>query len=80
IEQPLYISPINTEPLYRYQKGGYYLVALGEFLKSRREVTRRFRRREIKGYTKLYNSRDKAYIAIKISVIEEDYNRETREL
>lgn len=36
IDQPLYISPVDAEPLHRYRQGGYHPVTLGECLKSGR--------------------------------------------
>ncbi|KAJ5413494.1 hypothetical protein N7465_005799 [Penicillium sp. CMV-2018d] len=36
IHQPLYISPVDAEPLHRYRQGGYHPVTLGERLKSGR--------------------------------------------
>lgn len=36
IDQPTYTSPIDAEPLYRYQKGGYHPIILGECLKAGR--------------------------------------------
>ncbi|KAJ6070587.1 hypothetical protein N7467_011906 [Penicillium canescens] len=86
MEQPLYISPIDAEPLHRYQKGGYHPVALGEFLKSGRYKV--LHKLGWGGYStvwaardqRLYKTMDEAYVAVKISVAEEDHDRETREL
>ncbi|KGO77100.1 hypothetical protein PITC_024560 [Penicillium italicum] len=36
IDQPLYVCPIDAEPLHRYRRGGYHPVTLGEYLKSGR--------------------------------------------
>ncbi|EGC43880.1 protein kinase [Histoplasma capsulatum var. duboisii H88] len=37
MDQPLYSSPVDAEPLHRYRQGGYHPVALGEYLKAGRE-------------------------------------------
>ncbi|PGH01513.1 hypothetical protein GX51_05200 [Blastomyces parvus] len=37
IDQPLYISTVNAEPLHRYRQGGYHPITLGESLKAGRE-------------------------------------------
>jgi serine/threonine-protein kinase SRPK3 len=36
MDQHLYISTIDAEPLHRYRKGGYHPVTLGECLKAGR--------------------------------------------
>jgi serine/threonine-protein kinase SRPK3 len=36
MDQPLYISPVDAEPLDRYRQGGYHPVVLGEHLKAGR--------------------------------------------
>lgn len=36
MDQPLYISTVDAEPLHRYQQGGYYPIVLGDYLKNRR--------------------------------------------
>ncbi|KAJ5401323.1 uncharacterized protein N7487_007219 [Penicillium crustosum] len=64
IHQPLYISPVDAEPLHRYRQGGYHPVTLGECLKSGR----------YKVLHKLgwggYSTVDGIYVAVKISVAE----------
>lgn len=36
MDQRLYISTVDAEPLHRYRKGGYHPVTLGEYLKDGR--------------------------------------------
>ncbi|KAJ6009042.1 hypothetical protein N7522_004058 [Penicillium canescens] len=37
MDQPLYISPVDAEPLNRYRQGGYHPVVLGQHLKAGRK-------------------------------------------
>jgi hypothetical protein len=65
MDQPLYISTVDAEPLHRYRQGGYNPVTLGESLKAGRykglhkrgEATQQFGWREIKGCTSWCDSR-----------------------
>lgn len=36
MDQPLHVSSIDAEPLYRYRQGGYHPVTLGQYLKAGR--------------------------------------------
>ncbi|CAI7596318.1 unnamed protein product [Penicillium glandicola] len=81
IDQPLYISPVNAEPLHRYRHSGYHPVTLGETLKSGRYKV--LHKLGWGGYSTVWAARDQrddVYVAVKISVAEKDHRRETREL
>ncbi|KAJ5179378.1 protein kinase [Penicillium capsulatum] len=89
MDQPLYISPVDAEPLHRYRQGGYHPVTLGEYLKAGRyKVLHKlgwggystvWAARDQRLY-KICDSREEAYVAVKISVAEREHNGETREL
>ncbi|OAX84919.1 CMGC/SRPK protein kinase [Emergomyces africanus] len=81
MDQPLYISFVDAEPLHRYQQAGYYPVVLGEYLKAgRHKVLHKLR---WGGYSTVWAARDKwleeGYVAVKISVAERDHGGEARE-
>ncbi|KAJ5168516.1 protein kinase [Penicillium canariense] len=94
MDQPLYISTINAEPLHRYRQGGYHPVTLGESLKAGRYKV--LHKLGWGGYSTVWGARDQrlynlltekllvyreeAYVAIKISVAESEHDRDSREL
>ncbi|KOS47027.1 hypothetical protein ACN38_g1996 [Penicillium nordicum] len=71
INQPLYISPVDAEPLHRYRQGGYHPVTLGECLKSGRYKV--LHKLGWGGYSTVWvarDLRDDVYVAVKICVAE----------
>ncbi|KAJ6114186.1 protein kinase [Penicillium capsulatum] len=82
MDQPLYISLVDAEPLHRYRQGGYHPVTLGEYLKAGRYKV--LHKLGWGGYSTVWAARDQrleeAYVAVKISVAEREHNGETREL
>ncbi|KGO64501.1 hypothetical protein PITC_099610 [Penicillium italicum] len=82
MDQHLYISTIDAEPLHRYRRGGYHPVTLGECLKAGRYKV--LHKLGWGGYSTVWAARDQrleqTYVAIKISIAETEYNRDTREL
>ncbi|KAJ5749401.1 hypothetical protein N7533_006429 [Penicillium manginii] len=73
--------PIDAEPLYRYRLGGYHPVTLGECLKAGRYKV--LHKLGWGGYSTVWAARDQrteTYVAVKISVAEQEHGRETREL
>lgn len=81
MDQHLYISTIDAEPLHRYRQGGYHPVTLGECLKAGRYKV--LHKLGWGGYSTVWAARDQreqTYVAVKISVAETEYNGDTREL
>ncbi|OAX80213.1 hypothetical protein ACJ72_05460 [Emergomyces africanus] len=83
MDQLLYTSPVDAEPLHRYRQGGYHPVALGECLKAGRYKV--LHKLGWGGYSTVWAARDQRlykiiYVAIKISVAERNHDEETREL
>ncbi|OJD24178.1 CMGC/SRPK protein kinase [Blastomyces percursus] len=83
MDQLLYTSPVDAEPLHRYRQGGYHPVALGECLKAGRYKV--LHKLGWGGYSTVWAARDQRlykiiYVAIKISVAERIHDEETREL
>ncbi|KKZ67473.1 hypothetical protein EMCG_06849 [[Emmonsia] crescens] len=94
MDQPLYISPIDAEPLHRYRQGGYHPVILGEYLNAGRYKV--LHKLGWGGYSTVWAARDQrlyktvrlmlpvcreeVYVAVKISVAERDQDGDTREL
>ncbi|KAK9251861.1 CMGC/SRPK protein kinase [Lipomyces tetrasporus] len=71
MDQPLYTSTIDAEPLHRYRKGGYHPITLGEFLKDGRYKI--LHKLGWGGYSTVWAARDQieeAYVALKVSVSE----------
>ncbi|KAJ5755267.1 protein kinase [Penicillium manginii] len=86
MDQNLYISTIDAEPLQRYRQGGYHPVTLGKCLKfGRYKVLHKL---GWGGYSTVWAARDQrlcklveqTYIAVKISVAEREHNGDTQEL
>ncbi|QQK42274.1 protein kinase [Penicillium digitatum] len=81
MDQHLYISTIDAEPLHRYRQGGYHPVTLWECLKAGRYKV--LHKLGWGGYSTVWAARDQreqTYVAVKISVAETEYNGDTREL
>lgn len=68
IHQPLYISPVDAEPLHRYRQGGYHPVTLGECLKSGRYKV--LHKLGWGGYSTVWVARDqRLYKVVSLTVI-----------
>ncbi|KAK9364304.1 hypothetical protein V1509DRAFT_650740 [Lipomyces kononenkoae] len=81
MDQLLYTSAIDAEPLYRYRKGGYHPITLGNFLKNGRYKI--LDKLGWRGYSTVWAARDQseeAYAAVKVSVSERENNGGHREL
>ncbi|PGH28484.1 CMGC/SRPK protein kinase [[Emmonsia] crescens] len=81
MNQPLYISPVDAEPLHRYRQRGYHPVTLGEYLNAGRYKV--LHKLGWGGYSTVWAARDQreeVYVAVKISVAERDQDGDTREL
>ncbi|KAI3109579.1 hypothetical protein CBS147333_5564 [Penicillium roqueforti] len=75
MDQRLYISTVDAEPLHRYRKGGYHPVTLGEYLKDGRYKV--LHKLGWGGYSTVWAARDQreeTYVAVKISVAETEYD------
>ncbi|KAJ4985972.1 protein kinase domain-containing protein [Stagonosporopsis vannaccii] len=79
MDWPTHSCDIDTEPLHRYQRGGYHPVHLGDCLSNGRYKV--LHKLGWGGYSTVWAARDtrnQTYVAVKIAVSEPNYqNRET---
>ncbi|KAK9234916.1 CMGC/SRPK protein kinase [Lipomyces kononenkoae] len=81
MDQLLYTSAIDAEPLHRYRKGGYHPITLGDCLKNGRYKV--LHKLGWGGYSTVWAARDqseKAYVAVKVSISKRESDRGNREL